>query len=70
MISYSIEMCIEGDLRLESNGAGDLQGRVEVCFEGIWGTVCHHQWSNVDARVVCNELGHPNTGEDNIYFLQ
>ena len=46
----------EGDVRLR-DGKGLHEGRVEVCHNGQWGTVCSEGWNNTDAGVVCRQLG-------------
>ena len=37
-------------------------GRVEICFQGSWGSVCWTTWDRRETEVVCRQLGFENTG--------
>ncbi len=49
-------MCENGDLRL-ADGLNDFEGRVELCFNETWGTICDSFWTEFEGDVVCRQLG-------------
>ena len=58
--------CSSGDLRLVG-GERESEGRVEICVEGFWGTVCNNthigSWGQQElAVVVCRQKGFTTRG--------
>ena len=55
-ILVCIVACMDGAVRLRGSSSPRI-GRVEVCINGTWGTVCSRSWSYQSASVVCRQLG-------------
>ena len=56
------QQCEEGAVRL-TGGVIAQEGRLEVCINGVWGSVCSDGWDNTDAFVTCKQLGHGDAGK-------
>ena len=65
---YSFNIgCTDGDVRLR-NGSdiceNCTEGRVEVCIDNTYGTVCDDFWDALDAGVVCRQINSEFTGKN------
>ena len=66
MYAYSIDLstqnssCDTGDVQLVGRldvDAGTAEGRVEICINNAWGTVCDDRFDETDAGAVCVSAG-------------
>ena len=53
-------ICPQGAIRLQGGTA--TSGRVEICNNNVWGTVCDDFWGTDNARVACRQLGFEERG--------
>ena len=72
-ISTSDANCTTGGIRLmigtelSTNGSG----RLEVCFNNAWGTVCDRSFDDADAAVACSQVnGFQRSGMSNCFFFK
>ena len=64
--TVNCQVCDYGAIRLRGGDTG-FEGRVEICIDNVWGTVCDDSWGENDARVVCRQLGFSPEG---MYYVE
>ena len=45
-------------------GANEYEGRVEIFYNNVWGTVCDDHWTHTEADIVCRSLGYPGAMQE------
>ena len=58
LLLLSITACTDGDIRLMNGTEPSVrEGRVEICYNNEYGSICDDFWDIVDVGVVCRQLG-------------
>jgi len=62
-VSFNAALCDSGSIRVVSSGhILASTGRVEVCINSTWGTICDQFWDHKDARLACKAAGYSEYG--------
>ncbi len=60
--SIGFDDCESGDIRLTGSSVSN-GGRIEICINNAWGTICGEGWDVTNANIVCAQLGFQPLGK-------
>ena len=57
-VSITGDECTSGEARLYpyTDGLSSREGRLEICLNKAWGTVCNTMFDILDAEVACSQV--------------
>ena len=67
MASFPQAHCTNGELSLV-DGLSDYEGRLEMCYNNEWGTICDDDWTQFATNVACRKLG-LGVSAHSVYFI-
>ena len=56
------ESCSHGNVRLVE-GPVSSEGRLEICLQRRWGSVCYFSWDTRESSIACEQLGFQSESE-------
>ena len=55
--------CTDGETRIVNDISNEMfAGKIELCINGQWGSICDDGWSYNEAHVVCSQFGYTSYG--------
>lgn len=60
-------VCTTGEMKLGGNTPDSQDGRLEICLNNEWGTVCDDSWDERGVNLVCSKLFGESSGKSLSY---
>ena len=70
IVNSLVSQCVDGAVRLvNKSSVNPIEGRVEVCINNIWGSVCNRGFNAREAEVICRQINNTFEGIKSILLI-
>lgn len=70
IVTSLVSECVDGAIRLVNSGSVDpIEGRVELCINNIWGSVCNRGFNAREAQVICRQINNTFEGICDLHHI-